>query len=85
MTPPTPPTRRVIKVGTSLLRGTGQRNTEAVIAGLAASLSRRRQQGRPSPWSPAEPWVWAAMPWDSGSAQKMWWPFRRPPPWARAG
>jgi glutamate 5-kinase len=35
----------VIKVGTSLLRGTAQRDTEAVIAGLAASLSRRRQQG----------------------------------------
>ncbi|MGB5239438.1 MAG: glutamate 5-kinase [Prochlorococcaceae cyanobacterium] len=45
MRPPTPPTRRVIKVGTSLLRGTAQRDTEAVIAGLAASLSRRRQQG----------------------------------------
>ncbi|MCX5931318.1 MAG: glutamate 5-kinase [Cyanobacteria bacterium] len=39
------PKRRVIKVGTSLLRGTGQRDTEAVIAGLAASLSRRRQLG----------------------------------------
>lgn len=45
MTPPTPPTRRVIKVGTSLLRGTAQRDTEAVIAGLAASLSRRCQLG----------------------------------------
>ncbi|QPN56933.1 glutamate 5-kinase [Synechococcus sp. CBW1107] len=45
MTTQAPPTRRVIKVGTSLLRGTAQRDTEAVIAGLAASLSRRRQLG----------------------------------------
>ncbi|MEA5400529.1 glutamate 5-kinase [Synechococcus sp. BA-124 BA4] len=45
MTTQAPPTRRVIKVGTSLLRGTAQRDTEAVIAGLAGSLSRRRQLG----------------------------------------
>lgn len=37
--------RRVIKVGTSLLRGDSQRPTAAVIADLAASLARRRQMG----------------------------------------
>ena len=37
--------RRVIKVGTSLLRGSGARSTEAVIDGLAASLSRQRRRG----------------------------------------
>jgi glutamate 5-kinase len=37
--------RRVIKVGTSLLRGSAARGTEAVIGGLAASLSRQRAAG----------------------------------------
>ena len=37
--------RRVIKVGTSLLRGSADRPTAAVIADLAASLSRQRRQG----------------------------------------
>jgi len=37
--------RRVIKVGTSLLRGDSQRPTAAVIADLAASLARRRLMG----------------------------------------
>lgn len=37
--------RRVIKVGTSLLRGSAERPTAAVIADLAASLSRQRRQG----------------------------------------
>jgi len=37
--------RRVIKVGTSLLRGSAGRPTAAVIADLAASLSRQRRQG----------------------------------------
>jgi glutamate 5-kinase len=39
-------TRRVIKVGTSLLRGTPERGTDAVIGDLAASLSGlwRRQE-----------------------------------------
>jgi glutamate 5-kinase len=37
--------RRVIKVGTSLLRGSPQRSTAAVIADLAASFSRQKRQG----------------------------------------
>ena len=37
--------RRVIKVGTSLLRGTASRDTAQVIDGLAESLSRQRQRG----------------------------------------
>ncbi|MFN7900269.1 MAG: glutamate 5-kinase [Synechococcaceae cyanobacterium] len=37
--------RRVIKVGTSLLRGDENRSTAAVIADLAASFSRQRRQG----------------------------------------
>ena len=37
--------RRVIKVGTSLLRGSAERPTAAVISDLAASLSRQRRQG----------------------------------------
>ena len=37
--------RRVIKVGTSLLRGSQERSTAAVIADLAASFSRQRRQG----------------------------------------
>lgn len=37
--------RRVIKVGTSLLRGDERRSTEQVIADLAASLSRQRADG----------------------------------------
>jgi glutamate 5-kinase len=37
--------RRVIKVGTSLLRGSAGRPTAVVIADLAASLSRQRRQG----------------------------------------
>ena len=39
------PMRRVIKVGTSLLRGCPDRSTAAVIADLAASFSRQRRQG----------------------------------------
>ena len=38
-------TRRVIKVGTSLLRGTPERPTAAVIADLAASLNRQQRRG----------------------------------------
>jgi len=37
--------RRVIKVGTSLLRGSSDRSTAAVITDLAASLSLRRRLG----------------------------------------
>ena len=37
--------RRVIKVGTSLLRGTAERPTPAVIADLAASLARQQAKG----------------------------------------
>jgi len=37
--------RRVIKVGTSLLRGSPERSTAAVIADLAASFSRQKRQG----------------------------------------
>ncbi|MBW4529330.1 MAG: glutamate 5-kinase [Aphanothece saxicola GSE-SYN-MK-01-06B] len=37
--------RRVIKVGTSLLRGSPERPTAAVIADLAASFSRQQRQG----------------------------------------
>lgn len=37
--------RRVIKVGTSLLRGSGDRSTGAVITDLAASLARCRHRG----------------------------------------
>jgi glutamate 5-kinase len=37
--------RRVVKVGTSLLRGAAGRDTEAVIGDLAACLSRRRRRG----------------------------------------
>jgi len=37
--------RRVIKVGTSLLRGSAGRPTALVISDLAASLSRQRRQG----------------------------------------
>ena len=39
------PVRRVIKVGTSLLRGDRERPTAAVIADLAASLSRQQRRG----------------------------------------
>ncbi|MCP9883658.1 glutamate 5-kinase [Synechococcus sp. ATX 2A4] len=38
-------TRRVIKVGTSLLRGAADRDTACVIADLAASLSQQRRRG----------------------------------------
>ncbi len=41
----TTPLRRVVKVGTSLLRGSAERPTAAVIADLAASLNRARRQG----------------------------------------
>ncbi|WP_216903540.1 glutamate 5-kinase [Synechococcus sp. CCY 9618] len=37
--------RRVIKVGTSLLRGTPERPTAAVIADLAASFGRQQRRG----------------------------------------
>ena len=37
--------RRVIKVGTSLLRGSAERPTAAVIADLAAGLNRARRRG----------------------------------------
>ena len=37
--------RRVVKVGTSLLRGSGERSTAAVIADLAASLNRACRRG----------------------------------------
>ncbi len=37
--------RRVVKVGTSLLRGTAERPTAAVIADLAASLNRACRRG----------------------------------------
>jgi glutamate 5-kinase len=37
--------RRVIKVGTSLLRGDAERPTAAVIADLAASLARQQRRG----------------------------------------
>ena len=40
-------TRRVIKVGTSLLRGDPSRSTEQVIADLASSLSGLWQRGEP--------------------------------------
>lgn len=40
-----PSLRRVIKVGTSLLRGSPERPTSAVIADLAASLCRRQRSG----------------------------------------
>jgi len=40
-------TRRVIKVGTSLLRGDERRSTEQVIADLAASLAGLWQRGEP--------------------------------------
>ncbi|MBW0174632.1 MAG: glutamate 5-kinase [Vulcanococcus sp.] len=39
--------RRVVKVGTSVLRGAGGRNTEEVIADLAASLCRLWKRGEP--------------------------------------
>ena len=39
------PQRRVVKVGTSLLRGSADRSTAAVITDLAASLARCRQRG----------------------------------------
>ncbi|MEY3463739.1 MAG: Glutamate 5-kinase [Cyanobacteriota bacterium] len=39
------PRRRVVKVGTSLLRGNPERPTAAVIADLAASLNRARRRG----------------------------------------
>ena len=45
MTPRSGGTRRVIKVGTSLLRGSKQRPTRAVIADLAASLGRQQALG----------------------------------------
>lgn len=41
----TTPIRRVIKVGTSLLRGDADRPTAAVITDLAASLSRQQRRG----------------------------------------
>jgi glutamate 5-kinase len=39
------PRRRVVKVGTSLLRGSADRSTAAVITDLATSLARCRQRG----------------------------------------
>jgi len=39
--------RRVVKVGTSVLRGAGGRNTEEVIADLAASLCSLWKRGEP--------------------------------------
>ena len=39
------PTRRVVKVGTSLLRGREERSTTAVITDLATSLARCQQRG----------------------------------------
>ena len=39
--------RRVVKVGTSVLRGAGGRNTEEVIADLAASLCSLWERGEP--------------------------------------
>ena len=45
MTTPSHSRRRVIKVGTSLLRGSADRPTATVIADLAASLSHQRRQG----------------------------------------
>ena len=44
-TAPSTPRRRVVKVGTSLLRGSSERPTAAVIADLAASLNRARRRG----------------------------------------
>jgi glutamate 5-kinase len=41
----TAPVRRVIKVGTSLLRGDADRPTAAVIADLATTLSRQQRRG----------------------------------------
>ena len=41
----TAPVRRVIKVGTSLLRGDADRPTAAVIADLATTLSRQQRHG----------------------------------------
>jgi len=43
--PPPSSRRRVVKVGTSLLRGSAERSTAAVITDLAASLARCRQRG----------------------------------------
>ena len=37
--------RRVVKVGTSMLRGDAERPTAAVIADLAASLNRQQRRG----------------------------------------
>ena len=45
MATPSHSMRRVIKVGTSLLRGSAGRPTAVVISDLAASLSRQRRQG----------------------------------------
>jgi len=45
MTGSSKPCRRVVKVGTSLLRGTPERPTAAVIADLAASLNRACRRG----------------------------------------
>lgn len=45
MAHPQTPRRRVVKVGTSLLRGTAERPTAAVIADLAASLNRACRRG----------------------------------------
>lgn len=45
MTRPSLPRRRVVKVGTSLLRGSAERPTAAVIADLAASLNRACRNG----------------------------------------
>jgi glutamate 5-kinase len=45
MTVPVRPLRRVVKVGTSLLRGSPERPTAAVIADLAASLNRAHRRG----------------------------------------
>ena len=40
-------TRRVIKIGTSVLRGSGSRGTDAVIADLASSLCGLWRRGEP--------------------------------------
>jgi glutamate 5-kinase len=45
VTNPGRPGRRVVKVGTSLLRGDVERSTAAVITDLAASLARRQRRG----------------------------------------
>jgi len=77
--------RRVVKVGTSLLRGSASRSTDAVIAALASSLSQQQRQGDAITLVTSGASGWAAAPWSWPRGLARWWLYRPPQPLARAG